>query len=239
MHWDFLLILGVLGLFVPWRGAQRVRRLLAQPSVSGAERLQIYFSTVVLQWAAAGIVYWRASARGLDSTALALSLPRPLETMALALLLSALLAFAQVHSLGRLARLPLDERGFMGNLGRKLLPQDSRERNVFLLVAATAAACEEFLYRGFVFAVFTALSDSVAVGVLASSAFFAAAHSYQGRRGLLLTFAGGLLFAAARAATDSLLAPAAGHFVADAVAGWYGGSRLGPPAVAKVETTSN
>jgi hypothetical protein len=32
MPWDFIIIFLLLGVFVPWRGAARVRKLLAQPS---------------------------------------------------------------------------------------------------------------------------------------------------------------------------------------------------------------
>jgi hypothetical protein len=34
MPWDFIIIFLLLGVFVPWRGAARVRKLLAQPTLS-------------------------------------------------------------------------------------------------------------------------------------------------------------------------------------------------------------
>jgi hypothetical protein len=52
MAWDFALILLVLGLFVPWRGTVKVRRLLAWPQLETRERLALYASQGVSQRAA-------------------------------------------------------------------------------------------------------------------------------------------------------------------------------------------
>jgi len=52
------------------------------------------------------------------------------------------------------------------------------------------------------------------------------AHLYQGRRGILTTFVVGLLFAAIRSWTGSLLAPFGAHFLADLTAGF-----LAPPRI--------
>lgn len=219
MPWDFALIFVVLGVLVPWRGAVRVRKLLQRPALSSADRMRLYVSTIVVQWVASAFVLWRAFARRIDAAALGLALPEPGLTVAVAFVLCLALAAAQLLSLRRMARLPVERQGFVGQLARKLLPQNPRETAVFTALAATVALCEEFLYRGFVFAVMESVAGSAAFAAFASSLFFAAAHLYQGRRGVVTTFAAGLLFAAARILTGSLLASVAAHFVADALAG--------------------
>jgi membrane protease YdiL (CAAX protease family) len=69
---------------------------------------------------------------------------------------------------------------------------------------------------------------------------FAVAHLYQGPRGLITTFVVGLLFAAIRAWTGSLLAPLIAHFVADITAGLLAPSRLRSAfAIASSEESSS
>jgi len=63
------------------------------------------------------------------------------------------------------------------------------EAFAFVALACTAGLSEEFVYRGFVFAVFSrAFTGTPFAGFFAavmSSAWFAMAHLYQGRRGVL------------------------------------------------------
>ncbi len=221
MPWDFVLILVVLGILVPWRGAARIRHLMRQPYLQTADRLALYASTMAFQWFAAAVVLWRYVVRRVPATHLALSLGnRPRQTLFIALLLTALLAFTQITSLRRLAQLPAAKQGFLHELQLKLMPQNAPERFAFTALVLTAAICEEFLYRGFVQAVFQDLArGSVAPAVLASAIFFSSAHLYQGKRGLATTFVVGLIFSAIRAHTNSLAPTMLAHFVADLVAG--------------------
>ncbi len=93
------------------------------------------------------------------------------------------------------------------------MPHNMIEALAFVALVSTVALCEEYLYRGFAFAAF---QD-------------AAGHLYQGRRGLRTTFIVGILFAAARIATASLVPSIAAHFVTDLVAGLVGPRILGTP----------
>jgi len=52
-------------------------------------------------------------------------------------------------------------------------------------------------------------------GLALSSLQFSVAHLYQGRRGLVSTFAVGILFAGVRAWSGTLLPTIVAHFVAD------------------------
>src|SRR6185437_9234948 len=68
----------------------------------------------------------------------------------------------------------------------------------------------------FVEAVFaTVFSGSALAGAVVSAAFFSSAHMYQGRKGLITTFAVGLIFSAARIWTRSLLPSIVIHFAVD------------------------
>jgi len=220
MPWDFALILMVLAVLVPWRGAVRMKQLLARPQLTTADRLALYASTIALQWAATGIAAWRCYAHGLSATRLGLALPEPQLTIATAAALALLLSANQFFSLRRLARLPPERHGFLHQMARRVMPQNLLERLAFLALVATVALCEEFLYRGFAFAVMQqAAAGSRAVGALGSSALFALAHLYQGRRGLTTTLAAGLAFSGTRILTASLVPSIAAHFLADLVAG--------------------
>lgn len=220
MPWDFVVILAVMGIVVPWRGFQRIRELLRQPALSSEERVAVYFSTMIVQWPAALVVLWRALARGLRFEHLGLALPDPQFTLAVTVVLSAVLVVVQFTGLKRMARLPPDRQGLLGEIARKLMPATLRERRVFVLLVVTVAACEEFLYRGFALAAFDDAFAAVALsGAVLSSALFALAHLYQGTRGMVMTFVVGLLFAGARQYTGSLLPCVVAHFLADLVAG--------------------
>jgi len=228
MPWDFIAILVVLGVIVPWRGAVRARVLLKQPTIAPQERRMIYVFTMAFQWVTTVVVAWRAWARGLRLEGLGLAVPDPALVLAVAFVLCLVVGVAQLFGLRHMARLPPDRQGLLGEITRKLLPQSSGETLLFAGLAATAAICEEFLYRGFALRI---LADSVggseAFGALASSAFFAFAHLYQGRRGMVTTFAAGLVFAASRIGTASIVPGIAGHFVTDVLAGIAGPRLLG------------
>lgn len=221
MPWDFLLILIVLGIVVPWRGAVRIRRLMARPHLTTTDRLALYASTIAFQWFAAATVFWRCVARRISATHLALSLgSSPRHTVFMALLLAAFLALTQITSMRRLAQSPAEKPSFLRDLQLKLLPQNAREQLAFVALVLTAAVCEEFLYRGFIQAAFEDLARGSAIlGALSSAAFFSSAHLYQGRRGLATTFVVGIVFSTLRAYTGSLAPGVLAHFAADLVPG--------------------
>jgi membrane protease YdiL (CAAX protease family) len=220
MPWDFALILFLLAVLVPWRGAVRVRQLLAMPRISSTDRLVVYASTIALQWAITALVVWRCYARGVGLAELGVALPNVAVTVATAVTLSLVFTWTQFASLQQLARMPREKQGFIGEMARKLLPQDAVEGLAFSGLAVTVALCEEFIYRGFVWAAIREASGGSELAALAgSSLLFGLAHAYQGRRGLVVTAVAGLIFGGARMWTESLVAPMVAHLVADMVAG--------------------
>lgn len=227
MPWDFALILLFFATAVPILGRRRIQQLLRQPETTKGERLSLYASTVVFQWIVAGLILWRARARGLTNANLAIALPDPALVCIVAVAISALLLINQLVSLRRLPQLPLDARGIMPQLAAKLFPQDGIERVAFLGVVTTVSVCEELIYRGFAQKVLQDwLGGFTAAGILVSAILFAIAHAYQGRRGCVTTFIVALAFASVRSWTGSLLAPCAAHFTADLTAGLLAPSRM-------------
>ena len=223
MPWDFFLLLIVLGAVVPWRAAVRVRQLLEQPQLGTTDRLVLYASTIAFQWAAAAIVLWRCAARHLSAVQLALALPHPKRAIFAAAVLVAVFTANQLLALRRLAQLPEDRRGFLGEMARRVFPHNTVEALAFFALVATVALCEEFLYRGFVQGVFDSFPRGLPwLGAVVSALFFSFAHVYQGRRGVFVTFFVGLLFSVVRSWTGSLAPSVVAHFAADLVAGLAG-----------------
>jgi membrane protease YdiL (CAAX protease family) len=220
MHWDFALILLFLGIAVPLLGRRRVRQLMQLPSTTKDDRLALYASTVAFQWIAAGVILWRSAAHGISAAQLGVAIPRPLLTISLTIGLTSLVLLNQLVGLKRLATQSPANQGLVPQLAQKLFPQDDVERLAFFALVVTVAICEEFIYRGFVQHLFQNLAGgSRYLAVFGSAAFFALAHLYQGRRGLISTFIVGVLFSTATAVTLSLVPSIAAHFVADLTAG--------------------
>jgi uncharacterized protein len=219
MPWDFVLILLVLGVVVPWRGASRFRRLLARERVDSTDRLILYASTIAFQWLAVAVVMWRSLARGLDAPDLRIAVPDPNLTLAVGLALSLLVAGNQWFSLRRLARTPPERRGLMGLMASRVMPQNLIERLAFVGLAVTVALCEEILYRGFALTVIERATDSAFAGILGSALLFGIAHLYQGWQGVRTTAVVGLVFAAVTLWTGSIAPAIAAHLVADLLVG--------------------
>ena len=223
--WDFILILIVLGVLVPWRGAVRVKRLLAQDALTTSQRLSLYASTIAFQWLLVAVILWRSFSRHLSPNELGLVVSGVWKTWSVALVVTGLLCMNQWAGVRKMARLPPSQRGFLFQFTQKIMPQHPSEAFVFVALACTAGLSEEFVYRGFVFAVFSrAFAETPFAGFFAaavSSAWFAMAHLYQGRRGIITTFIVGLLFSILRIWTGNIMPAIAGHIGVDLVAGLY------------------
>ena len=241
MHWDFALILIFFSTAVPLLGRRRIRQLMRMPETTKRDRLTLYASTVAFQWFAVAVILWRVNTNQILFARLGLAIPAPVPTVIVSIVLAALVLANQLFSLRRLTTHPAEARGILPQLALKIFPRDSVERLAFFAVVVTVAVCEELIYRGFVQRVFEDWSGGlIVVGVFGSAGMFAVAHLYQGPRGLITTFVVGLLFAAIRAWTGSLLAPLIAHFVADITAGLLAPSRLRSAfAIASSEESSS
>ena len=219
MPWDYVIILAILAVIVPWRSSLRVRDLLNGPDLFSSQRISLYLFTIVFQWMVVAVILWRCVVHHLSWATLGVALPYPLRSVAVAGCLSVVLVLNQVYAMRRIAMLPYDRRGLVPRLAEKLLPRASNEAFVGVFLVLTVAICEEFIYRGFVESIFASVSGSALAGALISAAFFSSAHLYQGRRGLITTFAVALIFSAARISTNSLFPSIVIHFAVDLSAG--------------------
>ena len=102
-----------------------------------------------------------------------------------------------------------------------VIPNNSAQWLWFLPVAASAAFCEEFLYRGYALTALAALSGFLVVGVVLSALAFGLAHFYQGPRGMFMTATIGLVYSVIVLWTGSLWPAILAHFVQD-----FGGAAL-------------
>lgn len=76
----------------------------------------------------------------------------------------------------------------------RLIPQTRQEQVLFAAVSLTAGLCEEFLYRGWLLHLFTALLGAWWMGLIVSSVLFGLGHIYQGRSGVLGSGVLGVVF---------------------------------------------
>ena len=219
-YWDFALIFAALGILIPWRGSVRVNKLIARTQISAEDRLSIYASTIAFQWVLTAFVAWRSIARVLTPESLGLTVHSPGLTAIVTAGMAIALCSLQYFGIRRIASMPLDATSRMREISLRLMPRSVIEALAFSALAVTAAVCEEFIYRGFVYAALQSLSGSVTVAIVASSALFSLAHLYQGRRGLVSTFILGLAFAISRWATGNLIAATVTHLAVDLLAGY-------------------
>ena len=223
--WDLYLILLFLGTIVPWRGAVRIKRLLAKPALGAGERLSLYGTTILYQWLLAAVVAWRAFGRKLTPVELGLTVSDQWRVTLISLLFTVLLCANQWASLRRIMHVPDMRNGLLFRIAEKIAPRTSIDLFAFAALSCTAGLCEEFLYRGFAFAVFARMLANSTIttpgAVILSSAWFAIGHLYQGRRGLITTFVVGMLFSVIRIWSGSLIPSAVAHAGIDLIAGLF------------------
>jgi membrane protease YdiL (CAAX protease family) len=228
--WDFVLILLFLGTVVPWRGAVRMKRLLAKPQLTPADRLSLYGSTILLQWLIVAIVAWRCATRSVGPDELGLAASDPWRIAWVSVALTGVLCLNQILGLRKIARLPKAQRGSLFALTEKIMPQTDIESFVYAALSFTAGVSEEFLYRGFVFTAFVRTVVNFmppnAVASVLSAAWFSLGHMYQGRRGIITTFVVGLLFAFVRVWTGSLIPVIIAHVGIDMTIGFFASRML-------------
>jgi uncharacterized protein len=226
MPWDFWLIFAVLGILLPWRGRERMRKLMSLPQVTGPDRIRLYLSTTLFQWALTGLVAWRAFARGLNRAELGLVAGGTVFLLVTTFAGAVLIAAGHWLNLRRMAASNHPAMELLRNLGARLFPHSPSELPFYIVLSVTAGVCEEFIFRGFVMAALYRAGIPTWAVVLLSSAMFGLAHLYQGKSGSLGTGLLGTLFAMARIAYHNLLPVMVWHSVLDIVAGIAGARYL-------------
>lgn len=238
MPWDFIIILIVLAVAVPLLGQRRIRELLKRPETTKGERMRLYISTVLSQWAAVLVILWRCREHRVSLHALGVALPFPRLAALVSVLLGGLLLANQLLGVRQIAHKPDVAGGTMAKLALRIFPQSSVERLAFFPVVATVSICEELIYRGFVQWFFQNVAGGRAlVGIVGSAIFFGSAHLYQGRQGVIGTGVMGLVFSGVRAWTGGLLPCVIAHFVTDITVGLLAPSRIAVVAAQNTLTT--
>jgi membrane protease YdiL (CAAX protease family) len=108
-----------------------------------------------------------------------------------------------------------------------LIPVTRREKICSIaLVTFSAALCEEFLYRGYLFHLIAHWTSGLWWGWGLSSAAFGLAHVYQGSQGMLRSAVLGCIMALPVVFTGSILPGVVAHFLVDAAAFLWLGPKL-------------
>lgn len=220
LPWDFFAIYALLAVIVPWRGAAKIREILASAPVDMPDRRFIYLSSAASQWALAALVYWRARVHGYSFPMLGLiAKPAPVLSLigvGIAVYLIAIQVFVIRRALKAAPQLVQKSRTMQ--IMRRLMPERRAEIPAFFFLALTAGICEEFMYRGFVYSHIASFT-SAGIALLVSSVLFGVAHLYQGRQGVIGTFIIGFVLGAGRLWTQSIVPGAIAHFLFDLSAG--------------------
>jgi len=226
MPWDFWLIFIVLGVFLPWRGRQRIRKLLALSKVTGRDRIRLYLSTILFQWVLTALIGWRAFSRGLSTSELGLSAPWTPKILLITFAGAILIALGHWLNLHRMAGMNHPSIDSLRAMAARIFPRSGGELAFYVALALTAGVCEEFIFRGFVIAALSRAELSTWEVILLSSLMFGVAHLYQGKGGSIGTGLLGVVFAGARIAYYSLFPVTVWHSVLDVVAGIAGAKYL-------------
>jgi membrane protease YdiL (CAAX protease family) len=194
-------------------------------------RLALYLSAAISQWLLAGLGLFIFFLSPLTVFSMGFRTLAPLTALAWA---GALVALA-VAGIGLV--LLLERHGWWpaeAELVYLLIPKTRQEKFwSVLLLAPTAALCEEFLYRGFLLAQLTQWLRSGAWAWAASSLAFGLAHVYQGWNGMARASLLGALLAYPVIHLGSLYPSMLAHGVIDAlVFAWLGPKFLPQKSVA-------
>lgn len=222
MPWDFILIFLFLVVVLPWRGYVRLKHLLALPSVDTMQKLVLYAGTIAFQWTLAAFVAWRAHVHHFHAADLGLSRHVSAHLLLVSGAGAILVGAFHWFNVRRLAQLGEQAPPVVRALAERILPHSLVELLPYFALAITAGVCEEFIYRGFVMAVFLKLGLAYWLTVLLSSIMFGLAHVYQGRSGVVGTSLLGIAFGASRVFMGGLLPAVAWHSTVDIVAGIAG-----------------
>ena len=179
-------------------------------------RLTSYCVVISAEWLIAAFIWLGCTLRGLSVRTLLGEMPRGWRTVARDL--GVAIGFLLVANivLGPIQRLL---HAAPNSSLRNLLPRGGIEVAFYLLLALTAAVCEEFIYRGYLQRQFSAWTKSAAAGIIIQSVIFGICHAYQGSAMILSITVYGSLFGLLAYWRRSLRPGMIAHFLQDGVGG--------------------
>jgi membrane protease YdiL (CAAX protease family) len=205
-----------------------------RPELRMIPRPDLYLSAVISQWilTAVGVVVVLAGGRGFQAIGF--------RGILLSDFLFWLGLVAGVSVLGLGLVLVLEQRGWWPpehDLVLLLIPANRREKLLaVLMVAPTAALCEEFLYRGYLLSQLSVWLGGNLWAWVISSLAFGLAHAYQGLNGMARAALLGGLLAYPVLRLGSLYPSMTAQFLIDAVAlAWLGPRFLARPSPSQEE----
>lgn len=166
-----------------------LRRSEADP---GLARVWLWSRWMIMLWTlvAAGVALWLCEARAW--AALRLVMPHGWRLWG-AIALAATLTISYARTVATIARSKTKRIKLGDPHVEKLAPHTQSELTWWVAVSLSAGACEEFVFRGYLIWAFQPLLGLWGAALFSIVAF-AAAHAYQGAKGILATGAvGGLL----------------------------------------------
>jgi membrane protease YdiL (CAAX protease family) len=186
------------------------------PLVGGGRRIAGYVVIMAFEWILLAFIWFGVSRCGLTlkdliagSWARPLAILRDIGIAVAFLVISGIILNGIGHVLKTVPNQAI----------RNVLPRTPIETVVYLLVALTAGFCEEVFFRGYLQRQFTALTDSIAGGIVLQGIAFGASHGYQGWKWMLLISVFGTLFGLLAYWRRSLRPGMVAHFVQDGIAG--------------------
>lgn len=200
-------VLVLLIIAVPAMGALVAARLRSVEDSPARKRAR-YARTMLVLWTMAGLAYYALQLHGLSPADIGARPPVNFLWYAVGPLIVAVLLATSGAGRG-------DISATYARAIRPVVPNDAVDWCWFVGVAATAAICEEFLYRGYALTQIAALTHSVVAGVVLSSLAFGLGHAYQGRIGMVGTAITGLLYSMLYLASGSLAPCMLAHFMQD------------------------
>ena len=217
-------VLALLVIAVPAVGALTAARLRTAEEVPGRKHAR-YARTMLVLWTMTALALYALSLHGQSVSDVGLRMPADPWWFAAGVLMVAILL-----SMSGAAR--RDIAPAYATAIRPVVPHTAADWYWFVPVAATAALCEEFLYRGYALTQIAALTHDVTVGVVLSSIAFGLGHAYQGRIGMAGAAITGLLYACLFVFGGSLLPCMLAHFLQDIIGARLLSQRLfaAPPA---------
>jgi membrane protease YdiL (CAAX protease family) len=186
-------------------------------------RIRYYRKTMLIEWIAAGLVWWAAGPKILSLRLaptgiswLPVTLVRwTVATLCILFFCAVLAPQFQALRNPRVRQKVLKQTAHLAFF----LPETDSEFRWYGAVAVTAGICEEVLYRGFLLR-YLAIEPwhiPMLAAVLIAAFAFGSAHLYQGVSGLISAGIGGLLFAGLFLGTGTLLVPILFHAASDLI----------------------